>query len=92
MTKEQEILSFLEEKMFRPILNSPASSERFKTATRGLHLRMKQRDAQGMIQYFWSTVVDSRAKHASYGRIIQNEKFPEFEDVVNEFRLRFKEL
>jgi len=92
MTKEQEILSFLEEKMFTPICNSPASSERFKTATRGLRVRMKQRDAQGMIQYFWNTVVDAKAKHANYGRILQNENFPQFEDVVNEFRLRFKEL
>jgi len=92
MTKEQEILDFLEEKMFTPILNSASTSERFKTATRGLRLRMKQRNAQGMIQYFWSTVADANAKHANYGRMLQNEGFPEFEAVVDEFRIHFKEL
>ena len=92
MTKEQEILDFLETKMFNPILKSPAASERFKTATRGLCLRMKQRNAQGMIEYFWGTVVDAKAKHANYGRMLQNEGFSDFDEVVNEFRLRFKEL
>jgi hypothetical protein len=92
MTKEQEILDFLEVKMFKPILDSGSTSDRFKTATRGLRVRMKQRDAQGMIQYFWNTVADAKAKHANYGRMLQNERLIEFEDVVNEFRLRFKEL
>jgi hypothetical protein len=92
MTKEQEIMNFLEVKMFTPILKSALTSERFKKATRGLRLRMKQRDAQDMIQYFWNTVVDTKAKHAYYGRMLQNENFTEFEEVVNEFRVRFKEL
>lgn len=92
MTKEQEILDFLEVKMFTPIIDSASASDRFKKATRGLRLRMKQRDAQGMIQYFWSTVVDATAKHAHYGRMLQNEGFTELEEVVSEFRVRFKEL
>lgn len=92
MTKEQEILDFLEDKMFTPIFDSTSASARFKKATRGLRLRMKQRDAQGMIQYFWSNVVDSTAKHAHYGRMLKNEGSFELEEVVNEFRIRFKEL
>jgi len=92
MTKEQEILDFLEVHLFTPILLSPSTSERLKSATRGLRIRMKQRDSQGMIQYFWNTVVDTKAKHANYGRILRNERFPEFEEVVNNFRIRFKEL
>ncbi|MDP4125867.1 MAG: hypothetical protein Q8912_02855 [Bacillota bacterium] len=92
MTKEQEILDFLEANLFNPILQSPSKNERFKTATRGLRLRMKQRDAQGMIQYFWNTVVNTNAKHANYGRMLRNAGFPEFEEVVNNFRVRFKEL
>jgi hypothetical protein len=92
MTKEQEILDFLEVNLFNPILQSPSTPERFKSATRGLRLRMKQRDAQGMIQYFWNTVVDTKTKHANYGRLLQNEGFPGFDEVVNNFRVRFKEL
>lgn len=92
MSKEQEILDFLETRMFIPILKSSTTSARFKKATRGLRLRMQQRDAQGMIRYFWSTVVDAKAKHANYGRILKNESFPEFEEVVNEFRARFHEI
>lgn len=92
MSKEQEVLDFLEVNLFNPILQSPSTGERLKSATRGLRLRMKQRDAEGMIQYFWNTVVDVKAKHANYGRMLQNEEFPGFEEVVSNFRLRFKEL
>ena len=92
MTKEQEILDFLEVNLFNPILQSPSTGERFKVATRGLRLRMKQRDAQGMIQYFWNTVVSTNEKHANYGRMLKNEVFTEFEEVINNFRVRFKEL
>ncbi|KUO78559.1 MAG: hypothetical protein APF81_07885 [Desulfosporosinus sp. BRH_c37] len=92
MNKEQEILDFMDVNLFNPILQSPSTAERLKSATRGLRLRMKQRDAQGMIQYFWNTVVDTNAKHANYGRMLQNGGFPEFEEVVNNFRVRFKEL
>lgn len=92
MTKEDEILDFLETRMFMPILNSSVTSERFKKATRGLRIRLKQRDAQEMIQYFWNTVVDANAKHANYGRMLQNEKFSDFDEFVNDFRVKFKEL
>lgn len=91
MTKEQDILDFLEVNLFKKILESPTTSERFKSSTRGLRLRMKQRDAQGMIQYFWNTVADAKAKHANYGRMLQNENFSWFEDFVNEFRGLFHE-
>lgn len=92
MTKEDEILSFLEGRMFVPILNSPNTSDRLKKATRGLRLRLKQRNAQEMIQYFWNNVVDTQAKHATYGRILYNERFSDFEEVINDFRLKFKEI
>lgn len=92
MTKEDEIISFLEGRMFVPILNSPNTSDRLKKATRGLRLRLKQRNAQEMIQYFWNNVVDTQAKHATYGRMLYNERFSDFEEVVNDFRLKFKEI
>lgn len=92
MSKEQEILNFLEVKMFTPILESSSTSERFKKATRGLRIRIQQRDAQGMIKYFWNTVVNDKAKDATYGRMLKNEGFPEIEEVLNEFRVLFHEV
>lgn len=92
MTKEEEILDFLEARMFTPILNSPTTSDRFKKATRGLRLRIKQRNAQEMIQYFWNTVADAHEKHANYGRMLQNERISNLEEIINDFRVKFKEL
>lgn len=92
MTKEDEILNFLEVRMFTPILNSQNTSDRLKKATRGLRLRLKQRNAQEMVEYFWTNVVDTQAKHATYGRMLYNERISDFEEVINDFRLKFKEL
>jgi hypothetical protein len=53
-TKEQEIMQFLLERVFDPVLNSPTASKSLKQGVRLTIVRMEQRDAIGMIQYFWS--------------------------------------
>jgi len=46
MTREEEIMAFLHNGIFDPILNSTEASEKLKSATRGASLRFKQRNAQ----------------------------------------------
>ena len=47
--KEREIMDFLHERIFDPILQSPAASERLKQGVRYTIMRMEQRDAAGMV-------------------------------------------
>ena len=55
--KEQEIMDFLHQRIFDAILQSPAASEKLKQGVRYTIMRMEQRDAEGMIQYYWSAII-----------------------------------
>ena len=59
--KESEIMTFLHSHIFDPILQSPQASEKLKQGVRGTVMRMEQRDAEGMVQYYWSAIVGTRA-------------------------------
>jgi len=50
--KEQEIMQFLHERIFDPILQSSAASEKLKQGVRYTIMRMEERDALGMVQYY----------------------------------------
>ena len=56
-TKEAEIMDFLQNRVFLQVLTSPTASERLKQGVRLTITRMNQRDAAGMIHYFWSAIV-----------------------------------
>lgn len=49
MTKEQEIMQFLHERVFDPVLNSDTASTKLKQGIRMTIVRMEQRDAVGMV-------------------------------------------
>ncbi len=57
MTKEQEIMQFLYENIFDPILNSPTASNSLRQGVRCTIMRMEWRDAAGIIQYYWSAII-----------------------------------
>lgn len=51
MTKEHEVMAFLSQHVFDPILDSPSASESLKKGVRLTITRMRQRDAAGMVHY-----------------------------------------
>jgi len=55
--KESEIMSLPHSRIFDPILQSPQASEKLKQGVRYTIMRMGQRDAEGMVQYYWSAIV-----------------------------------
>lgn len=88
--KEQEIMRFLHERVFDPILSSPEASADLKKGTRFTIMRMEQRDAAGMISYYWSAIVGTDPSIAFAARLRQ-EGFDRFEEAIDEFRIRFDE-
>jgi hypothetical protein len=91
MTKEQEIMQFLHQRVFDPVLNSETASARLKQGVRLTIMRMDQRDASGMVQYFWSAVSGTE-NSIGFARMMREEGFPRFEEVIQEFRDRFSDL
>ena len=90
MTKEQEILSFLNERVFNPILESPDASNELKQGVRLTIMRMDQRDAEGMIQYYWSAIIGTE-RSIGFAHRMREEGFTRFEEVLDEFRSRFND-
>lgn len=87
-TKEEEIMKFLTERVFNPVLESPTASEQLKRGCRLTMARMNQRDAAGMIQYYWSAVVGTE-RSIGFAAQMKREGFDRFEEVLEEFRVRF---
>ena len=88
-TKEAEIMDFLQNRVFLPVLTSPTASERLKQGVRLTITRMNQRDAAGMIHYFWSAIVGTE-RSTSFAAQMRREGFDRFEETIDEFRARFE--
>ena len=88
--KEQEIMEFLSNRVFNPILSSPDASESLKRGCRLTIARMERLDAAGMIRYYWSAIIGTK-KSIEFAAQMKREGFSRFEDeeVLEEFRTRF---
>ena len=89
MTKEQELMAFLHERVFDPILNSPDTPADIKSGVNLTIGRINRLSAEKMIQYYWSALSTDNA--ILFSKKMKNEKLPRFEDVLEEFRDRFNE-
>ena len=88
MTKEQEIMNFLHERVFDPILNSPNASAKLKKGVNYTIMRMQKHDALGMYKYYWSAIVGTE-RSTEFARSMRSEGFTRFEETIDEFRDRF---
>jgi hypothetical protein len=88
VTKEDEVMQFLSERVFDPILHSPNASESLKKGVRLTIMRMKQLKATGMLKYYWSSVIGTQ-RSPGFAAKMHDEGFTRFEDVIDEFRARF---
>ncbi len=89
MTKEQELMNYLHEKVFDPILNSPNVPAGIKNGVNLTIGRMNKLSAEKMIQYYWSALSTDNA--ILFSKRVKNENLPRFEDVLEEFRERFND-
>ena len=83
-------MNFLTRNVFEPILSSATASKELKSGINLTIMRMKQRNAQGMIQYFWSAVIGTE-RSVGFARRMKDEGFVRFEDVLTEFRDKFND-
>ena len=90
MSKEEEIMEFLKQNVFDPILNSPDASNSLKKGVRYTIMRMQERNAIGMVSYYWSAIVGTE-RSTEFARMMRKEGFVRFEEVIDEFRDRFND-
>lgn len=91
LSSESQIMAFLRQNVFDPILGSADASERLKTGVRYTIMRMEKLDAAGMVHYYWSAV-SGTDKSIAFASDMRKEGFARFEDiaVLEEFRVRFR--
>lgn len=88
--KEQQIMDFLYETTFQPILDSTIASNELKQGIRYTIMRLNERDAAGMVHYYWSAIIGTE-KSIGFSARMLNEGFSRFEDAIDEFRTRFND-
>lgn len=88
--KEQEIMDFLHGRIFNPILGSPQASEALKQGVRYTIMRLEERDAARMVQYYWSAIVGTE-RSIGFASRMRQEGFTRFEEAIEEFRVRFND-
>lgn len=86
--KEQEIMDFLSDRIFGPILASPNASEGLKQGIRYTIMRMERRDAVGMVSYYWAAMKGTE-RSIGFAAKMRKEGFDRFEEAIDEFRVRF---
>jgi hypothetical protein len=90
MTKEEELLAFLQHNVFDPILDSPTASKSLKAGVTLTITRLRQRDAAGMVKYYWSAIMGTD-RSTAFARRMREEGFTRFEEVIDDFRDRFND-
>jgi hypothetical protein len=88
MTKEAEMLAFLDERVFNPVLSSSTASVSIKNGVRITRSRMEKRDAVGMLSYFWSAV-QGTDRSIRFADMMKAEGFDRFEEILEDFRRKF---
>jgi len=81
-------MGFLHKHVFDTILQSAAASEKLKQGVRYTIMRMEQRDAAGMVQYYWSAIIGTE-RSIGFAALMRQEGFDRFEEALQEFRMRF---
>ncbi len=90
MTKEQEILDFLHARVFDHITESANASTTLKQGVRLTIMRLEQQSAVDMVNYYRSAMIGTD-RSSEFARLMRNEGFTRFEQVIDEFRDRFND-
>jgi len=90
MTKEEEIMVFLHERVFDPILKSPEAPDSLKHGVRLTIARMWERDAAEMIEFYYSAIAGTD-RSIAFAAQLREAGFIRFEEVADDFRKRFDE-
>jgi hypothetical protein len=86
--KQKEIMDFLQQRIFDPILQSMQASNELKSGVRLTMNRMERLSAAKMIQYYWSAIIGTE-RSIGFAARMRKEGFTRFEEALEEFRVRF---
>lgn len=92
LEKQKELMDYLDEKIFNPAIKI-GEEKGNKTIVNGAKLtraRMSRLSAEKMIQYYWSAIIGTE-NSIRFADILKENGVDRFEDIYEEFRLKFNE-
>lgn len=89
-SKEKQIMDYLMSNVFTPILISDRASTSLKQGVRLTIMRLNERDAVGMLTYYWSAIIGTE-KSTKFAKLMKKEGFIRFEELIEEFREKFND-
>ncbi len=87
-SKEKQIMDYLMNNVFNPILNSNKATNSLKQGVRLTIMRLNERDAVGMLSYYWSAIIGTE-RSTKFAKLMKKEGFVRFEELLEEFREKF---
>ncbi|MQB04532.1 hypothetical protein DXT91_10365 [Agrobacterium tumefaciens] len=86
--REREIMGFLHQHVFDPILSSSNASPALKSGVRLTIVRLERRSAEKMVQYYWNAIIGTE-RSVGFSARMRAAGFTRFEETIDEFRQRF---
>ncbi|MEO8513351.1 MAG: hypothetical protein ABI543_07325 [Ignavibacteria bacterium] len=83
-------MNFLNKNVFNPIINSSTASQKLKIGVRQTKMKLRHKDALGMMMFYWSSIVGT-SRSTPFAAQMKKEGFTRFEEVLDEFREKFNE-
>jgi hypothetical protein len=88
MTLKQEMMAFLHLHVFDPILATPHAPRQVRHKAQYTMMRLAPLSADQVRHYFWSAIAGTEQSIA-FAAELKRYGFVRFEDVLEEFRVRF---
>lgn len=88
MDKKQELLDFLREELFNPVIDSPYTSSQLKYDFSHMLLLLKDFSAEGILLYVWNSLASTEVKMVLANRLM-DEGFYNYDEILNTFKEHF---
>ena len=89
MSKEEQVLNYLYDKIFLDVINSKTASKKAKNIVNKTIMCLKQLPLESMIQYVWNAVYEEDNNGDRANNILKHEGFTTFQDIIEEFKIKF---
>jgi len=86
--KKAQVMAFLRNRVFDPVLSSPTASGALKAGIRLTVARMDALNSSRAVQYVWSAI-HGTDRSVSFARKMRQEGFSRFEENIEDFRNTF---
>ena len=82
MSKEEQVLSCLHNKILLDVINSKTASKKAKNIVNKTIMCLKQLPLESMIQYVWNAVYEEDNNGDRANNILKQEGFTTFQDII----------